>query len=42
MKTERIQRGVILARDAGAEAVVVLTKAATVADPDGAADRVRN
>jgi ribosome biogenesis GTPase len=40
VKAGRIQRGAALASDAGAEPVIVLTKAALVPDPQRIADRV--
>lgn len=40
VKSARVQRGAALAADAGAESVIVLTKAAQARDPDGVAQRI--
>jgi ribosome biogenesis GTPase len=40
VKASRVQRGATLAADAGAQPVIVLTKAARVDDPQGVADRI--
>lgn len=40
VKTRRVQRGAVLAADAGAQPVIVLTKAATAKDPQRVADRI--